>query len=252
MTERTHAGRTVLVTGASSGVGAHLARLLAQAGARVVMGARRVERLDALVAEMQAAGGEALSVSLDVADPASVAAAYDAAEARFGGVDTIIANAGIAKLAPALEFSLEDFDETLRINLRGVFLVAQEGARRLAATKTPGGRILIISSIGAHTVLPNLAAYSASKAGAAMMGRSLAADWARHGITVNTLCPGYMLTEMNAAWFQGEGGARQIAQFPRRRLMPIAALDPAVLYLSSDAGEYTTGAVLTIDDGQSI
>lgn len=252
MASETHVGRTVLISGASSGVGAHVSRLLAGAGANVVLGARRVERLTSVVASISDAGGRAFAASLDVADERSVSEAYDAAVARFGPVDTVIANAGVAIVAPAISFRTEDFDEIMRVNLRGAFLLAREGARRMVDGNIAQGRIVLVASIGGHTVLPGLAAYSASKAGLIMLGRSLAADWARHGITVNTICPGYMETEMNRDWFLTEAGRRQIEGFRRKRLMPVQALDPSLLYLTSEAGAYTTGATLTVDDAQSI
>jgi NAD(P)-dependent dehydrogenase (short-subunit alcohol dehydrogenase family) len=208
--------------------------------------------LQALVQEIRDIGGQAIPVALDVADGESVANAFDAVETAFGTVDTVVANAGAAVVAPALSYDLDDFDRTLRVNLRGAFLQAREGARRIVDAKVTSGRILFIASIGGHTVLPGLAAYSASKAGLIMLGRSLAAEWARYGISVNTICPGYMLTEMNNAWFSSEGGQRQIARFRNERLMPLDALDPAVLYLTSNAALHTTGAVITIDDAQSL
>jgi NAD(P)-dependent dehydrogenase (short-subunit alcohol dehydrogenase family) len=252
MTNKTHLGRTVLISGASSGVGAHVSRLLAAAGAKVVLGARRADRLASLVASIEEAGGRALAVSLDVADEASVSEAYHSGSDRFGPIDTVVASAGVAVVAPAISFRTEDFDEIMRVNLRGAFLLAREGARRMVDADVSQGRIVFVASIGGHAVLPGLAAYSASKAGLIMLGRSLAADWARHGITVNTICPGYMETEMNQDWFTTQGGRRQIDGFRRKRLMPLQALDPGMLYLTSDAGAYTTGATLTVDDAQSI
>lgn len=248
-------GRVALVTGASSGLGARFARLLAQRGARVVVGARRTDRLAGLVDEIAAAGGEALAVELDVSDEASLIAAYDAAEKRFGTVDTIIANAGISADGPALDVSVEALDHLMAVNVRGVFLTVREGARRLIATgstETGRGRIMIVSSITAQSVEAGLSLYSASKAAVLQMGKVLARDWANKGINVNVLCPGYIETEINADWFATEAGGKQVQRLPRRRLMEPGALDSMLLFLSSDESRYTTGSVFTVDDGQTL
>jgi NAD(P)-dependent dehydrogenase (short-subunit alcohol dehydrogenase family) len=141
------------------------------------------------------------------------------------------------------------------VNVRGVFLTAREGAKRMMAAgsrESGRGRIVLIASIGAHKVLPGLTAYCTSKAAVAMMGRSLAREWANRGINVNVLCPGYALTELNAEWFDETGGKAQIASFPRRRLMDVSDLDAMALYLASDASGAITGSVFTLDDGQSL
>lgn len=248
-------GRIALVTGASSGLGARFARLLAQQGARVVVGARRTDRLVELVEQISTDGGEALAVELDVADEASVIAAYDAAEKRFGIVDTIIANAGMSADGPALEVSVEALDQLMAVNVRGVFLTVREGARRLidsGSKETGRGRIMIVSSITAQSVEAGLSLYSASKAAVLQMGKVLARDWANKGINVNILCPGYIETEINADWFATERGKRQVQRWPRRRLMEPEALDSMLLYLSSDESRNTTGSVFTVDDGQTL
>ncbi|MGH6614604.1 SDR family NAD(P)-dependent oxidoreductase [Sphingomonas sp.] len=249
------AGRVALVTGASSGLGARFAQVLASAGARVVVGARRTAQLADLVQAIEDKGGAALAVPMDVTDEASVIAAYDAAETRFGAVDTVIANAGMNVAGPALEVDADAIDAVMAVNVRGVFLTVREGARRMIAAGSPDngrGRIVIISSITATAISPGLALYAASKAASLQLGRTLARDWVRQGINVNILCPGYIETNLNADWFQTEGGARQIAKWPRRRLMNQDALDSALLYLSSDDSAHMTGSVMTIDDGQSL
>lgn len=246
-------GRTVLITGASSGIGANLALAAAKAGARVAVAARRADRLAALVGEIEASGGAALAVSMDVEDEASVIAAYDALEAAWGPPNSVIANAGINVRASALDIAIEDFDKILRVNTRGVFLTAREGARRMIKAGVEArGRILLVASIGAHKVLPGITAYCASKAATAHMGKSLAREWASKGVNVNVLCPGYIRTELNDAWFDSEGGQKLVAGFPRRRLMDTSDLEATALYLSSDASKAVTGSVFTVDDGQSL
>ena len=255
MTDQSLAGRIVLVTGASSGIGAHLALAAAKAGASVALAARRTDRLEDLVSQIQAAGGKALAVAMDVEDEASVIAAYDAVEAGLGVVDSVIANAGISVQGSALDIAIDDFDKVLAVNTRGMFLTAREGARRMikAGWADSGrGRVLLVASIGAHTVLPGLTAYCTSKAGTAMMGKSLAREWARKGINVNVLCPGYIRTELNSDWFDQEGGTRLVASFPRKRLMAESDLAPMALHLCSDASATITGGVFTVDDGQSL
>jgi len=251
-TAQTLTGRTVLITGASSGIGAHLARQAAAAGARVALAARRADRLDALVAEI---GPSAAAFAMDVEDEASVIAAYDAVEARLGPPDAVIANAGISIQGMALDIAVDDFDKVMGVNTRGVFLTAREGARRMirAGSEQSGrGRIVLVASIGAHKVLPGLTAYCASKAATAMLGKSLAREWIRKGINVNVLCPGYIRTELNGDWFDSEGGAKLVAGFPRRRLMDEDDLTATALYLCSDAARAVTGSVFTVDDGQSL
>lgn len=255
MTTQTHAGRTALITGASSGLGRRFARQLAAAGASVAVCARRKDRLDSLVAEITAAGGKAAAYAMDVQDEASVIAAFSAAEAELGPVDTVIANAGMNNEGMAVDLSAEDFRTVLDINVTGVFLTAREGARRMmaAGSKDSGrGRIVLIASIGAQKVLPGLAAYCASKAAVAMMGRTLAREWANKGINVNVVCPGYIETELNSDWFQSDGGRKQVASFPRRRLMDEQDLDAAMAWLTSDTAGRVTGSVITIDDGQTL
>ncbi|MEO8811599.1 MAG: SDR family NAD(P)-dependent oxidoreductase [Caulobacteraceae bacterium] len=249
------AGRVALITGASSGLGAGFARTLAAAGAKVALAARRADRLEALAVEIVAAGGAAHPVVMDVTNETSIVAGFDAAEAALGPVDTVIANAGMNNRALAAGIDVAEFDQVMAINVRGVFLTAREGARRLMATgsKESGrGRIVLVASIGAVKVLPGLAAYCTSKAAVAMMGKSLAREWANWGINVNVVCPGYVETELNAGWFAEEGGKRQIAGFPRRRLMEEADLGPMMVYLCSDAAHAVTGSVIVLDDGQTL
>lgn len=248
-------GRVALVTGASSGIGDRWGRILAKAGAKVVLAARRADRLEAVREAIVAAGGEAIAVGLDVSDEASTIAAYDAAEKAFGVVDTIVANAGMNSEGMATDLSVDEFDQVMGVNVRGVFLTVREGARRLIADNAKEkqhGRVVINASITANRVSPGLAAYSASKAAVQQMGRVLARDWARQGINVNTICPGYIRTELSGEWFDTELGLKQINGFTRRRLMEESDLDVPLLYLCSDAARGVTGSSFTIDDGQTL
>jgi NAD(P)-dependent dehydrogenase (short-subunit alcohol dehydrogenase family) len=248
-------GRTLLLTGASSGIGAHFAEVAAAAGAKVVLGARRTDRLEAIVAEIKAKGGDAIAVAMDVADKASTIAAFDAADAAFGPVDSVIANAGMSLETPFLDHTSDEFDQIMSVNLKGVFLTVQEAAKRMIAAGSQTrehGRIIIVSSVTAQAIEPGLAAYSATKAAVLQMGKVLAREWARKGINVNSVLPGYILTDINADWFAAEGGQKQVLRFPRKRLMDLDSLDPTLLYLASDASRFVTGVGFTIDDGQSL
>lgn len=248
-------GRTVLITGASSGIGHRFALILAAAGARVVVGARRTSLLDELCAQIRSDGGQALGVLMDVGDEQSTIAAFDAAEAEFGLVDTVVVNAGVSPAGSALGLSVDDFDATMAINLRGAFLSAREGARRMVAggtSETGRGRIVLIGSVTGQHSFPGLVAYGASKAAVAQMGRLLAKDWAGKGINVNTIAPGYMATDMTSSLWEVEKGRKLLEGFARRRLMGVDALDPMLLYLCSDASAPVTGGLFTIDDGQTL
>ena len=248
-------GRTVFITGASSGIGARFARVAAASGAKVVLGARRTDLTEALAAEIRAAGGQALAVPLDVADEASTIATYDAAEAAFGGVDSVIVNAGMMINANAVDLPVEDFDRVFEVNVRGAFLTAREGARRMikaGSAERQHGRIILISSIMASVNGPGVVAYSASKAAVSKMGQCFAREWVRKGINVNTICPGYINTELTAEYFETDTGKKHINQWPRRRMLDLSDLDEMALYLASDASRAVTGASFTIDDGQSM
>lgn len=245
--------RTCLITGASSGLGAHFVRITAGAGARVVLAARRRDRVEALAAEIAAAGGAALPVTMDVSDEISVSAAYDEGQATFGTIDTIIANAGVATSGRSTEISAGAMLGILETNVLGVLLTAREGARRLiaAGSRENGvGRIVLIGSITAEMTGQGDTIYCASKVAVAHLGRNLAKEWVRLGINVNVMQPGYIQTELAKDWFSSEGGKAQIAGFNRRRLQPVNSLDAPLLYLCSNASAHTTGAIFTVDDGQ--
>lgn len=248
-------GRVALITGASSGLGARFARLFAAAGAAVVIGARRAERIASLAAEIEAAGGRCLAVSMDVTDEASIIAAFDAAEAAYGAPDVVVANAGIAEAGRSVDLPADAMRRVVDTNFNGVWLTAREGARRMikvGSKESRRGRIILTGSITAEMTGQGDAAYAASKAGVVHLGRQFAREWARLGINVNTVQPGYIRTEIDGEWFDSEGGAKQIASWPRRRLTDISALDDPMLFLASDASEYVTGSHITVDDGQSL
>ena len=211
-------GRVALVTGASSGLGRRFAAVIAAEGAKVIVAARRKERLDDLVREIGA--DKALAVGCDVTDEAAVIAMFAAAEKKFGLVDTIVNNAGMTHSDNALTQGVNEFRRIMDLNVASVWMVAREGARRLIKAgpdKSSRGRIVNIASMAARRVLPNVAAYCASKAACAHLTRALAREWARYGLNVNALSPGYVATELTEEWLNGEGGQKTIGKSPRRR-----------------------------------
>ena len=240
-------GKTALVTGASSGLGEHFARCLGAAGASVVLAARRADRLARLQGELTQAGIRARSVDLDVTSGESIAAALEAA----GPLDIVINNAGISIVKPALEMPEADWDAVVDTILRGAWLVAQGAARRWVAAKQPGSIVNIASILGLRTI-GQVAPYNASKAGLIHLTKALAMEWARHRIRVNAICPGYIETEMNADFWKTPGGQKLIDRIPQRRIGKPEHLDGALLLLASDAGEFMTGSVITVDGGHTV
>ena len=244
-------GRIALVTGASSGLGRHFAQALAAAGASVAVAARRTDRLAEAVAEIEAADGRAFAVPLDVTDPASVRACFQAVEGRFGTVDLVVNNAGTAVSRPLLEQTDEDWNSVLGTNLQGAWFVAQEGARRMVAAQR-GGAIVNIASITGERVAGGVAPYCASKAGLLHLTRAMALELARHGIRVNALAPGYMATELNDAFLASEAGERLRSRIPQRRFGRPEELVGPLLLLASEAGSFITGSVLSVDGGHLV
>ena len=244
-------GQVAVVTGASGGLGAHFARLLAENGAAVALTARHVDRIEALASELSAKGFRAVALPLDVADAEAIGPALDQVQAVLGPLGILVNNAGMGGEGMALDVSIADFDATFAVNVRGTFFAAREAARRMMAQGIEG-RIINIASIASHTVLPGLSAYCGSKAAVAMLTRSMAREWARNRIAVNALCPGYIETAINDTWWPTDGGQRQLKGFPRRRLMEASDLDTAFMMLAGPAASAMTGSVITVDDGQSL
>jgi 3-oxoacyl-[acyl-carrier protein] reductase len=245
------AGKTALVTGASSGLGERFAEVLAENGASVVLVARRTDRLAALQARIAAAGGEALAVEADVRNRAAMQRAFDAAEKSFGTVTILVNNAGVAHAGRAVELSEEEWRRILSTNLDAVFFCAQEAARRMLAAGS-GGAIVNIASVLGLGVDKGVVAYATTKAGVIQMTRALALELAFKGIRVNAIAPGWIVTEMNRDYLMSERGAALKREIPVGRFGEPRDLDGPLLLLVSDAGRYVTGATLVADGGQVV
>lgn len=241
-------GKTVLVTGASQGLGRQFALTLAAAGASVSLAARQVDKLNALKDEITEAGGTAHAVALDVTDPQSVQSAIEETESTLGPIDVVVNNAGIAIPKPFLEQSVEDYDRVLDTNLKGCFLVAQAAAKGMV--ERGSGSIINIASVLGLDVIGQLTTYSASKAGLIHLTKAMGLELARYGVRVNAIAPGYIETPMNKDFFDSPPGQAMInAKMAQRQLGKIEDLDGALLLLASDASAYMTGSVVTVDGG---
>jgi len=252
-------GRVAFVTGASSGLGAQFARVLSRAGAGVVLAARRIERLKTLRAELEAEGGDAHVVGLDVTDPASIRAAVAHAETEMGAIDILVNNSGVGSTQKLTEVTPENFDHVMGTNTRGAFFVAQEVAKRMIARSKgeapgtfTGGRIVNIASMAGLRVSPGIGVYCISKAAVVQMTKAMALEWGRFGINVNALCPGYIDTDINHHVWQTEAGQKLVASMPRKRVGKPEDLDVALMMLCANQSHFINGAVISADDGQAI
>ncbi|HEX2526789.1 MAG TPA: SDR family oxidoreductase [Geminicoccus sp.] len=235
-------GRTALVTGASGAIGAHAVALFLRSSANVVATARDPSRVKVRD------DSRTLVTQLDVTDLASIDQAFEAAESRFGPVDLVLNNAGIADGQLALQTDPARFADILAVDLTGAFAVARAAAARMVAAKRPGSIINVASILGLR-VAQGVAAYAAAKAGLVQLTAALGLEWARHDIRVNAIAPGYLLTDINRSFFESEAGARMIKRIPQRRLGELADLDGPLLLLASEASAYMTGSVLVVDGG---
>jgi NAD(P)-dependent dehydrogenase (short-subunit alcohol dehydrogenase family) len=240
-------GKVAIVTGASSGLGVAFAEGLAEAGADVALGARRVDRLEETRAKVEALGRRCIAVGTDVSDPAQCTALVEATVAQLGRVDVLVNNAGIGTAVPATRETPEAFHETIAVNLEGSYWMAQACAKVMA----PGSNIVNIGSVlGSTTAGMPQAAYCSSKAAVIGLTRDLAQQWAtRKGIRVNCLAPGFFETEMTAEYPPGYIDQQLATRVPMQRVGELEELAAALVFLASDAASYVTGAHLAVDGG---
>ena len=242
-------GKTALVTGAGSGLGRLFAKTLSDAGATVVLAARRREKLEETAKSITEKGGNAICIDLDVTDSASVQGCFSEIESSGGVVDILVNNAGIARQEFLVDISEDDWDAVIDTNLKGVFLLAQRAAQSMIKAGSPGSIINIASILGLR-VSKALASYIAAKSAVVQITKAMALEWAPHGIRVNAIAPGFFITEMNQEQFDAGAGEILTKRVPMRRVGELEELSGPILLLASDAGSFMTGSTIAVDGGQ--
>jgi NAD(P)-dependent dehydrogenase (short-subunit alcohol dehydrogenase family) len=245
------AGQVALVTGASSGIGLYFAEVLAAAGAKVALAARRADRVEEACERIRTGGGTCLGVALDVTDRKSIAAALAETEEGLGPVSVLVNNAGVVVSKPFFDHTEEDWDHVVNTNLKGAFWMARDFAAHLVA-KTRPGRIINIVSVLSHRTIARVPSYLAAKAGLAHLTGTMAMELARHGILVNGIAPGYVVTDFNREFLESEAGLRLAGRVPMKRVGQVEDLGGALLFLASPASAYVTGAVIAVDGGHAV
>ena len=249
-------GRVALVTGASSGLGAQFARTLASAGAAVVLASRRTDKLRDLRLQIEADGGDAHVVEMDVTNLDSIKSGVAHAETEVGSIDILVNNSGVSTTQRLVDVTEEDYDFVMNTNTRGAFFVAQEVGKRMVARSRgaapgsfTGGRIINIASMAGLKVLQQIGVYCMSKAAVVHMTRAMALEWGKFGINTNAICPGYIDTEINHHHWQTEGGQKLMSMLPRKRVGQPKDLDALIVMLASSQSDFVNGAIIAADDG---
>jgi NAD(P)-dependent dehydrogenase (short-subunit alcohol dehydrogenase family) len=246
------AGKVVLVTGASSGIGAHFTKVLAARKARVAAAARRIDRLANLADETNSAGGTVFPVEMDITSVESIREGVAAVEAELGPVEILVNNAGMLREGYATRVSEQDFDRLFATNVKGSFFVTQACVKRMVDLGI-AGNIVNTASVAGLVTMPQLTVYGMTKAALVHMTKSLAAEWARYDICVNAICPGYVATDMNAEFFGSEIGQKVLSRLPKRRLAtPDGLADLLLLLVSRQRSRFINGSIITVDDGYSV
>ena len=249
-------GRVALVTGASGGLGAQFAKTLAKAGAAVVLASRRMDKLKELRAQIEADGGAAHVVQLDVTDHASIKSGVAHAETEVGPIDILVNNSGVSTTQRLQDVAEDDYDFIFNTNVKGAFFVAQEVGKRMLARSRgaapgsfAGARIINIASMAGLRVLPQIGVYCMSKAAVVQMTKAMALEWGKYGINVNAICPGYIDTEINHHHWETEQGKKLVQMLPRKRIGKPEDLDALLVMLASGESHFLNGAVIAADDG---
>ena len=242
--------KVVLVTGASQGLGKQFAELLCAKGARVALAARQVAKIISLKEELEAKGGIAYAVEMDVLDQQSISDCVEVVEHELGSIDVLVNNAGVAINKFFLDVTEEEYDSVLGTNLKGCFFCAQAVAKKMANRKS--GSIINVSSVLGARPIGTLTTYCASKAGLNQLTATMALELARSGVRVNAIAPGYIETPMNSDFFKTGPGQALINSVPQRRLGQLEDLDGTILLLASDASKFITGTVITVDGGFTV
>ncbi|HWB50747.1 MAG TPA: SDR family oxidoreductase [Stellaceae bacterium] len=245
------AGQVALVTGASSGIGLYLAEVLALAGAKVALAARRTDRLETACADIRARGGACLPVALDVTRRDSIAAALDRVESELGPLSLLVNNAGVVVSKPFFEHTEADWDHVVDTNLKGAWMMAREFAQHLVDRKRPGN-IVNIASVLSFRTIARVPSYLAAKAGLLHLNGALAMELARYGIRVNAIAPGYVVTDFNRDFLMSEAGLKLAARVPMKRVGQVEDLGGALLFLASPASAYVNGACISVDGGHGV
>lgn len=243
------AGRTALITGSSRGIGLAMARGLGEAGAAVIVNSRQQAAVDVAVAELEGLGIRTHGAAFDVADPASVTAAFEAFDRQGLAIDILINNAGIQHRAPMLELELADWQRVIDTNLTAAFLVGRAAAKRMIA-RGRGGKIINIGSLTSEAARATVAPYTVAKGAIKMLSRSMAAEWAQFDIQANSIGPGYILTDMNEALVNNaQFDAWVKASNPAQRWGRPDELVGTAIFLASAASSYVNGQIIYVDGG---
>lgn len=240
-------GKVILITGASSGIGSHIAEVMAKAGGRVILAARRIEKIQKRAEEIShQTGREATAIFLDVTDPESIQKVFDTVEERFGVADVVCNNAGLARSGWAIDITEKDWDITMDTNLKGAWRIATESCRRLKKAQKPGSIINTASILGLG-VAPVQTSYAVSKAAVIQMTKAMALEFIRYGIRINAVCPGYFKTEINHDYLESSLGQKMLAKTPAKRHGELEELAAAFLMLAGDGSRFISGIALPVD-----
>jgi NAD(P)-dependent dehydrogenase (short-subunit alcohol dehydrogenase family) len=243
--------QVALVTGASSGIGLHLAEVLALAGAKVALVARRIDRLEEACTAIRERGGSCLPVALDVTNRDSIVAALRQTESELGPLSVLVNNAGVVVSKPFFDHTEADWDHVVDTNLKGAWMTAREFAHHLVEHKRPGN-IINIASVLSFRTIARVPSYLAAKAGLLHLNGAMAMELARYDVRVNAIAPGYVVTDFNRDFLMSEAGLKLAARVPMKRVGQVEDLGGALLFLASPASAYVTGACISVDGGHGV